>query len=856
MSELALTAVRAALQHSADRAPVRSEESVFSVSKQKWLSPAEASKLSAGERSMLLSGLFQVRKGRTNSSNCKRCGRKMEKASMQIGYPSTDKEKSKTVAVWLHVACAKKDEGLVQLASQGRKAMKEHVLGFDALSRQEQKQLVEQIHAQQEEEEEEPGLPESQVAVPPKVLEAHETPTELKCELKEFQKQGLTWMLAREDVAKGGLNPCGGILADEMGMGKTLEVIALLLASEETPTLIVVPPTCLMQWRLQIQRFVAESIEVHTYQGVNRNLPELEPESKKRVVLTTYNVLERDFRKQVDLCKVPCEFCKRRFWPEGLLTHQRHCKQADQEAVYAKRKQAAALHHSKRARREEQAEAEATVDKQEIKKEGEDTEVLDLWEHQLLDKLDLSSSPLYRVQWGRVVLDEAHRIRSSQRGSAQAAFNLQARKRWCVSGTPMQNRIGEVYSLVRFLRYYPYGYYRCTKRGCTCECFFVPCFPDTSVCKGCSHSRSLHQSIFQMEISTPIRQFGFLGKGKEALEALRLHIFHRLMLRRTKCISDLPELTVTLQKVALSAREQRFYASVREAYRPVLEDLLKNGQLMRNFAHVFSIIMRQRQAANHPDLVKFGTLQSRCHMCQAELGSSEETVALGCGHCVHEICFEDYGREACPTKIFCPSCQLSVERILGENGLDFVEELQKSKRLRSCSKIEALLAHLRKVWDDATNKVLVFSQFTHFLEIIEWHLQQEGMEAVRMCGNTKMRVREEIMQNFADPASTCRILLISLQVGGEGLNLQSANHVFLMDPWWNPAAEQQAMQRAHRIGQTRPVQVVRFVSANTIEDKILDLQAKKQCTFDSTVAGCNESLLRLSCEDIQLLFKD
>eukprot|EP00929_Paragymnodinium_shiwhaense_P049548 TRINITY_DN24987_c0_g1_i7.p2 TRINITY_DN24987_c0_g1~~TRINITY_DN24987_c0_g1_i7.p2 ORF type:complete len:120 (-),score=14.91 TRINITY_DN24987_c0_g1_i7:85-444(-) len=99
-----------------------------------------------------------------------------------------------------------------------------------------------------------------------------------------------------------------------------------------------------------------------------------------------------------------------------------------------------------------------------------------------------------------------------------------------------------------------------------------------------------------------------------------------------------------------------------------------------------------------------------------------------------------------------------------------------------------------------------------------------------------------------------KVLLVSLKAGGEGLNLQAANYVFLMDPWWNPAQELQAIQRAHRIGQTRKVRAIRFVSSGTIEEKMLQLQDKKQCVFDCTVGGNNLALTKLTGEDIQFLF--
>ena len=99
-----------------------------------------------------------------------------------------------------------------------------------------------------------------------------------------------------------------------------------------------------------------------------------------------------------------------------------------------------------------------------------------------------------------------------------------------------------------------------------------------------------------------------------------------------------------------------------------------------------------------------------------------------------------------------------------------------------------------------------------------------------------------------------KVLLISTKAGGEGLNLQRANHVFVMDPWWNPAVEFQAIQRAHRIGQTRPVTAKRFIVKDTIEEKIIELQNKKQAVFEATVGKDNSSWGKLSAEDLKFLF--
>merc|ERR1712176_263340 len=173
---------------------------------------------------------------------------------------------------------------------------------------------------------------------------------------------------------------------------------------------------------------------------------------------------------------------------------------------------------------------------------------------------------------------------------------------------------------------------------------------------------------------------------------------------------------------------------------------------------------------------------------------------------------------------------------------------------QSSTKLEALVQEIQRMQAKSSNsKALVFSQFTRFLSMIEWRLKHEGVGAAKLVGTLSIESRHEILSAFHKNASL-KVLLISLKCGGEGLNLQDADHIFVMDPWWNPAAELQAIQRAHRIGQTRPVKAVRFAAMDTIEEKIVELQAKKQSVFDVTVGNSNQALTRLSSEDIQFLF--
>merc|ERR1719473_2192185 len=140
------------------------------------------------------------------------------------------------------------------------------------------------------------------------------------------------------------------------------------------------------------------------------------------------------------------------------------------------------------------------------------------------------------------------------------------------------------------------------------------------------------------------------------------------------------------------------------------------------------------------------------------------------------------------------------------------------------------------------------------LELCEFRMKQLGIACVVLRGGMSIQARNDALVAFnTDPS--LRVILISLKAGGEGLNLQVANHVFLLDPWWNPACEMQAIQRAHRIGQTREVKAVRLITKDTIEEKIVQLQEKKQLVFDATMDGSAVALAKLTEQDLRFLFQ-
>jgi len=178
-----------------------------------------------------------------------------------------------------------------------------------------------------------------------------------------------------------------------------------------------------------------------------------------------------------------------------------------------------------------------------------------------------------------------------------------------------------------------------------------------------------------------------------------------------------------------------------------------------------------------------------------------------------------------------------------------------ASEFQSSTKIEALLDEVNKMTQgDPAAKGIVFSQFGSMLELVEFRMKRAGISCVVFRGGMSMQAREDALAAFNEDPSL-KIILISLKAGGEGLNLQVANHVFLLDPWWNPACEMQAIQRAHRIGQTKPVKAFRFITADTIEEKIIKLQEKKQLVFDASIDGSATSLGKLTEQDLRFLFQ-
>eukprot|EP00913_Durusdinium_trenchii_P001440 g1333.t1 len=350
---------------------------------------------------------------------------------------------------------------------------------------------------------------------------------------------------------------------------------------------------------------------------------------------------------------------------------------------------------------------------------------------------------------------------------------------------------------------------------------------------------------------------------------------------------QLPPIKVTIRKDKLSQQERTdFYSSIYMQSCVKFDTFVHSGTVLHNYAHIFDLLTSLRRAVDHPYLIVYGggqathklpagkslTYENAGNVCGEEVRRQAK-----CGHVFHDECIRAYIADAPQLKsggVGCPVCFTKLHETpkrksqkkdvatpaktprnqtakaaakaksakdgmlalpapeetksksvaKGGFGPNSIMKKVKASEFQSSTKIEALLDEIQQMNKaDPTAKGIVFSQFGSMLELVEFRMKRAGISCVVFRGGMSMQARDDALAAFnEDP--TLKVILISLKAGGEGLNLQVANHVFLLDPWWNPACEMQAIQRAHRIGQTRPVKAVRFISADTIEEKIIKLQ--------------------------------
>ncbi|KAI9178163.1 hypothetical protein LWI28_023450 [Acer negundo] len=728
------------------------------------------------------------------------------------------------------------------------------------------------------------------------IAETADEPQDLMMPLLRYQKEWLAWALKQE-----GSEIKGGILADEMGMGKTIQAIALVLAKREIyrtigepnepsssstgmpgiiTTLVICPVAAVTQWVNEINRFTSKgSMKVLVYHGSNREKSNKQF-SENDFVITTYSTIEADYRKYMMPPKQKCHYCGKPFLKKQLTIHLKYfCGPG-------------AIRTAKQSKQEKKKMKASTFTLDQDMESGKDGN--SCYEDHMgmrygketsfeMDSsvgggknLSRGKSVLHSVKWQRIILDEAHSIKDRRSNTAKAVLALESSYKWALSGTPLQNRVGELYSLVRFLQITPYSYYFC--KDCDCRVLDY----SSTECPNCPHKSVRHFCWWNRNVATPIQVRGNVNEGKRAMILLKHKLLKNIVLRRTKkgraADLALPPRIISLRRDSLDIREADYYFSLYNESQAQFNTYIQAGTLMNNYAHIFDLLTRLRQAVDHPYLVVYsrtaplrGAIEAETEDVQQVCGIcsdlADDPVVTNCAHAFCKACLFD--TSALESKTKCPTCSVpltvdfttnagagdltSKTTIKGFKSSSILNRIQLDD-FQTSTKIEALREEIRfMVERDGSAKGIVFSQFTSFLDLINYSLHKSGINCVQLVGSMTIAARDAAIKKFTEDPD-CKIFLISLKAGGVALNLTVASHVFLMDPWWNPAVEQQAQDRIHRIGQYKPIRIVRFVIENTIEERILKLQEKKELVFEGTVGGSSDALGKLTEADLRFLF--
>ncbi|KAI7675104.1 hypothetical protein KC318_g1161, partial [Hortaea werneckii] len=314
--------------------------------------------------------------------------------------------------------------------------------------------------------------------------------------------------------------------------------------------------------------------------------------------------------------------------------------------------------------------------------------------------------------------------------------------------------------------------------------------------------------------------------------------------------------------------ERDFSQSIMTNTTRTFDTYVARGVMLNNYANIFGLIMQMRQVANHPDLLlkkhaHEGQNVLVCNICDEP---AEEAVRSQCKHEFCRSCVKSYLQSVEETggDADCPRCHIPLAIDLDQPDIEQDEDVVKKSSIinrikmenwTSSTKIEMLVYDLYKLRSKKqTLKSIVFSQFTSMLQLIEWRLRRAGFNTVMLDGSMTPIQRQRSIEYFMTN-SDVEVFLVSLKAGGVALNLTEASRVFIVDPWWNPAAEWQSADRCHRIGQKRPCVITRLCIEDSVESRMVMLQEKKANMINGTINNDKTSMEKLTPEDMQFLFR-
>ncbi|KAK9472019.1 SNF2 family N-terminal domain-containing protein [Dipodascopsis tothii] len=435
--------------------------------------------------------------------------------------------------------------------------------------------------------------------------------------------------------------------------------------------------------------------------------------------------------------------------------------------------------------------------------------------YQVLSSEYQSSGPLFKLDWWRVILDEAHTIKNKTAKASVAAFNVHSVSRWALTGTPLQNNIDELHSLFLFLQIPP-----------LCDSAF-----------------------WKTKISGPIA----IGRGKIAMKRLQV-VLSQVFLRRTKAVLgetgiSLPKRNIHRTSVQLTPEERAFYTDLEKKVSEKMEVFMDGGA--GKYMSVLLLLLRLRQACDHTGIVaaKLGG--------RASLPSTPKKAPKGRKSTeVDDLAdvFEALAVDA--TNCYICQTELARDRAqLGDSLCEACDARFKDKGTTPSAPSSKIKHILRLLQAEPGRKTIIFSQFTTMLDMIEPFMVGAGLKYARYDGSMKPLHRNKSLEALkTDP--DVAVLLCSLKCGALGLNLVCASRVVLVDPWWNPMVSEQAIDRVHRIGQTRDVDVYEITVENSVEERIVTLQDKKRELAKSVLDERGGTLAgnKLSRDEILFLF--
>ncbi|KAF2639682.1 DNA repair protein rad5 [Massarina eburnea CBS 473.64] len=648
-------------------------------------------------------------------------------------------------------------------------------------------------------------------------------------------------VITGEEVASKPSSCRGGILADEMGLGKTLSILSLVaddscleaahLFSQMAPapkgpgqliqpttnsraTLLVCPLSTMYNWKSQLEVHFPQGrgLKWINYHGKSRTNYSAKQLADHDLIITTYHMIQADFQSK--------------------------------------------------------------------------------------------TAPLPHVQWFRIVLDEAHTIRNANTKQSIAACSLPAQRRWAVTGTPVQNRLEDLGALFKFLHLHPFD----TSAGFNHH-ILTPfknadpeVVPKLQLLVSSVTLRRVKKNVLDVEI--PKRVDSIVRLPFSTDERLLHDWFEADSQRKVQAVTagdklggnSYARILTAITNLRLICAHGRDLLSD-EALKMTDGMTYENPVELDDDGEPSGPELSRAQAYDMLDLMD-SMDTSTCQYCKENLleacDSDDEEEAAAASDtlgymtpCYQVVCakhapklqgdlmnsLQADGHSVCPfcsTRIRPHPFQLSKE-----DFNTYLEERDRNRRnpklakkmngyTGPSTKTKALLEdlHAHKAWsedhpDEPPIKSVVFSTWTTHLDLIQLALENERFKYVRLDGRMPREARNRSLTTF-DHDNSVHIILVSIGAGGLGLNLTKANKAFVMEPQFNPAAEAQAVDRVHRLGQTREVDIKRFIMENSFEEKMLELQRKKKALADLTMArekGTKEQAARQRLEDLRSLFK-